>query len=140
MLRISEDWRARVYKVVDTMTREEQEAWRKLRASVLERDDFTCYRCEKRSANGKGLSVHHLTPRDEGGPDALNNLVTLCNPCHDYVELEGLRTRAAIAGSYDKESPSVDEEEYIPEREETFKRPLWHKVVYGGQRQHRKGR
>ena len=36
-------------------------------------------------ARAPRLRAHHVVPREEGGPDALENLTTLCNPCHRRV-------------------------------------------------------
>lgn len=127
------EWHKKVYRKVRTMTREEQEKWRELRAAVLERDNFACYRCEKRNKAGKGLSVHHLLPRAEGGEDEMSNLVTLCHPCHDIVEVENYRTLAEILASADNKVDPVVEKPLL-DREETFPRPAWHKRVYGGVR------
>jgi hypothetical protein len=52
----------------------------RLRRAVLQRDGFRC-----RSAGCGGtsfLAVHHLVPREHGGGNALENLVTLCSGCH----------------------------------------------------------
>jgi len=55
--------------------------WRRIRTEVYERDDYVCTVCED-SANGP-LHAHHQTPLSEGGePFALDNLVTVCEPCH----------------------------------------------------------
>jgi len=116
------------------MTREEQEEWRKVRAAVLDRDNFTCQRCGKRSGNGKALTAHHIMPRSEGGANDLYNLIALCNRCHDVVELAGYRTHAEICSMDD--DPVVDNEKPLYDREESFPRPAWHKYVYGGQRRH----
>jgi 5-methylcytosine-specific restriction protein A len=45
---------------------------------VLARDRFTCQRCGKRSE----LEVDHLVPVAKGGSWELDNLWTLCKPCH----------------------------------------------------------
>lgn len=55
------------------------EDWEDLRKAVLERDDHTCQRC--REERGP-LQVHHIIPRSQGGSDTLENLITLCRPCH----------------------------------------------------------
>lgn len=115
------------------MTREEQEEWRLVRASVLSRDRFTCQRCAKRSASGKGLSIHHIMPRDRGGPDDLYNLITLCHKCHDTVELAGYRTIAEIC-SQDNDPVSEIDPKPLLDYTESFSRPSWHKYVYGGQK------
>jgi 5-methylcytosine-specific restriction endonuclease McrA len=52
----------------------------RLRRAVLERDGFRC-----RSAGCGGtsfLAVHHLVPRERGGGNTLENLLTLCSGCH----------------------------------------------------------
>jgi hypothetical protein len=116
-------WESKVYRKGNAMTRYEQEQWRLLRKSCLERDKFTCFRCKKRVGNGRGMSAHHIMPRPEG-PDDLYNLITLCIPCHDYVETNELKTLTDIKGS-------VETEIHI-EIEETFIRPDWHAIVYGG--------
>jgi predicted restriction endonuclease len=130
---MSAEWQKRVYRKVAKMTREEQEAWRKIRASVLLRDKFSCQRCLKKSNNGKGLSVHHIKPRDHGGIDDLSNLITLCEKCHDVVEIRGYRTHAEICMMDDD---PIEERQELPahDYEESFIRPSWHKYVYGGQK------
>lgn len=129
-----DNWRSRVYRKIDKSTDVPREEWRELRAAVLERDNFTCIRCEKKSKNGRGLTAHHVLPRAQGGPNILSNLVTLCLACHDYVECNDLPTVADIIGSY--ELPLDDPHAKPPKEEilheETFARPAWHKYVYGG--------
>lgn len=51
----------------------------KLRKAVLERDGHRCQRCERRT---DALAIHHIHRHAEGGPDSLQNLLTLCSPCH----------------------------------------------------------
>jgi 5-methylcytosine-specific restriction endonuclease McrA len=48
--------------------------WRKLRAFVLKRDNYTCYYCGITTAN----TCDHLTPIHKGGTDELSNLVAAC--------------------------------------------------------------
>jgi 5-methylcytosine-specific restriction protein A len=50
--------------------------WRKLRAQVLERD-FGC--CAKQGLIRSGHEVDHI---DNNGGDELENLQTICIPCH----------------------------------------------------------
>jgi hypothetical protein len=42
------------------------------------RDGWKCRHCESRN----GLHPHHVIYRSQQGPDALNNLITLCAVCH----------------------------------------------------------
>lgn len=53
----------------------------KLRYQVLRRDNYTCRYCGAFAPVAK-LVVDHVTPRKHGGPDALENLVTACDPCN----------------------------------------------------------
>ena len=127
------DWRRMVYGKVVYMTRAEWAEWNDTRDAVLTRDKYTCRRCDKRADNGRGLSVHHIIPRSEGGANGMHNLVTLCHKCHDFVELSDMRTMAEIVNSYDGDiKPASKSEEVTGIREETFTRPAWHKYVYGG--------
>lgn len=55
----------------------------KLKQAVLIRDDFKCRCCglggEQRLAT---LAVHHVIEVSQGGPDSMENLVTVCVNCH----------------------------------------------------------
>jgi len=53
--------------------------WREIRIKVLERDDNRCKTC---GFNGKGLHVHHIEYKRNGGNEDMNNLITMCNQCH----------------------------------------------------------
>ena len=118
------EWRASVYKkVVD----ECPEGWATIRAGVLKRDKYCCYRCEVKT----NLSVHHILPRERGGSENMNNLITLCYKCHDIVELSDCKCRADILATY--EVCTIEEEDDSePVSEFSFDRPEWHKWVYGG--------
>ena len=59
----------------------EQEGFWNAREYVLFRDGHQCRCCKGKSKN-KVLEVHHIESRKTGG-DAPNNLVTLCETCHD---------------------------------------------------------
>lgn len=66
--------------------------WRSVRREVRERDNYTCQRCNKNPS--RLPDVHHLkpigtfeTPEDGNYPE---NLVSLCHPCHMYVEWNGV--------------------------------------------------
>lgn len=57
---------------------------KKQRVLALERDRYTCLRC----GTSKDLTVHHVVHRSQGGKNNLENLQTLCGPCHQYVHHE----------------------------------------------------
>ena len=59
----------------------EQLGFWNVREYVLWRDDHVCQNCKGRSGD-KILNVHHIESRKTGG-DAPNNLITLCDTCHD---------------------------------------------------------
>lgn len=56
---------------------------------AFKRDNKTCQRCSK-DLQGIKYEVHHIIPRktfiDLTVADDLNNLISLCNPCHSEVE------------------------------------------------------
>lgn len=57
-------------------------AWRRLRNEVFARDDHTCRHCGRHSPTGTGLEADHITEHSRRGRDDLDNLQTLCAPCH----------------------------------------------------------
>lgn len=58
------------------------EDWPAIRERVWVRDGHACTRC---GADDRTLQAHHVIPRSAGGPDTLDNLVTLCRPCHGVI-------------------------------------------------------
>jgi hypothetical protein len=51
------------------------------RAAVLARDRHRCTGC----GTTRFLEVHHIKPRNEGGPNKPDNLTTLCSRCHRFL-------------------------------------------------------
>ena len=64
-------------------------AWVKLREIVLKRDAYLCQECLRNDRpTPLGIKPHdhaidHITPKARGGTDDLDNLESLCAPCHD---------------------------------------------------------
>lgn len=59
------------------------ENWQELRLKVLARDGYKCRRC---GANLRGVfyrEVHHIIALGRGGTNAMSNLISLCDKCHD---------------------------------------------------------
>jgi 5-methylcytosine-specific restriction endonuclease McrA len=56
-------------------------AYLQLQRKVLERDNWRCQFCGARDQ----LQVHHLQSRAQLGADVEENLITLCNRCHENV-------------------------------------------------------
>lgn len=57
-------------------------AWRKLRVQVLQRDGYLCQAHLRRGQDVPGNEVDHVVPKARGGTDNMDNLETLCGPCH----------------------------------------------------------
>lgn len=70
------------------------EEYAALRKQILDRDGWKCRSCRSRNA----LHVHHVVFRSQQGDDAEENLVTLCNQCHDAVHRSDLRIEAEYFG------------------------------------------
>ena len=122
-------WRSNVYRSsLDDSSYFRTPGWKRLRQLVLKRDRQFCQRCDRHFRKNQ-LTVHHLLPRADGGWDDMSNLVTLCGACHNFVEINNLRTLAEIVGS----SEGIGMET-LPKQspEDDSWRPNWHKWVYGG--------
>jgi 5-methylcytosine-specific restriction endonuclease McrA len=66
--------------------------WKSQRRKARERDNHTCQKCGlTKQPHGYKMDVHHKVPYDMFDDpkmaNALNNLVTVCRPCH--VKLHG---------------------------------------------------
>lgn len=73
-----------------------------VREYVLHRDNHTCQNCKGKSKD-RVLEVHHLTSRQVGGnrPD---NLITLCNSCHDKVSKDKIKLSIKISNGFRAET------------------------------------
>lgn len=56
-----------------------RQVWWALRQAVLERDEYTCVYCGRRSGR---LTLDHVVPVSRGGSSVLENLVTACVGCN----------------------------------------------------------
>lgn len=74
-----------------TKSNHDTKAWRLIRRRILKRDRYRCRVFDCSVTGAKNLSVHHITPRDEGGKDEDSNLITLCHKHHDEIELACVR-------------------------------------------------
>lgn len=59
-----------------------------VKQAVLARDEYKCQICQ--SKNDK-LQIHHIIHKSDGGSDRMDNLVSLCNNCHEKVHSGELR-------------------------------------------------
>ena len=108
----------------------ESREWRAARWKRIKMDRLRCVRCRKHGHWGRGLSVHHIIPRRQGGGEYMGNLVTLCRACHDLIENEGLRSVAAIIGFSQGEHGEPGDESSVDDSVAI----TWQEVVYGGAR------
>lgn len=122
------DWHQEVYKKNQDPIAEN---WIHLAGRIKNRDHYRCKRCGK-TKPAKYLTVHHIIPRPEGSNEE-RNLITLCSPCHDYVELNQIRSWDEIVSSKIKQPKRSQVIKQDRETSETFERPAWHGWVYGGE-------
>jgi len=132
-MHILREWRGRVYRTSQSDGFFESDEWFINRRVVFDRDHYTCQRCDKRFKMRK-LTCHHMQPRDSGGSDDVSNLLTLCEPCHDFVEIQGFHTKAEIIGSFDDRQEVTPTVTTGPDDDDPYHRPEWHRYVYGGRR------
>jgi hypothetical protein len=76
----------------------EQANFWNVREYVLFRDNHTCQHCMGKSRD-KILNVHHIESRQTGG-DAPNNLITLCETCHDKHHRGEIALKAKRGASF----------------------------------------
>ena len=109
--KMQKDWHARVY-AKDEDQHPLPAHWEVLRETILLRDRYKCKICQSK----ENLTVHHRVPRADGGSDEADNLETVCEKCHNIVELE-----------YKNESRTINSKS-------ASKTDDWHEWVYGGAR------
>lgn len=54
------------------------------KAFILSRDKYICQKC-KSCKDGLKLNIHHIIFRSNGGTDSPDNLITLCESCHNQI-------------------------------------------------------
>lgn len=66
--------------------------WKHKRKEILKRDNNECQKCKSKGRYGKGECVHHIKHLKYRPDLALNdnNLITLCNSCHNEEHPEKL--------------------------------------------------
>lgn len=75
-----------------------------VRVAVLERDTFRCRCCGWSHATKQGadryrsmLELHHIIYHVDGGENVIENLITLCNVCHDQVHREAISKEVLLS-------------------------------------------
>lgn len=84
--------------VVRQSTQDYPPDWDRRRQRVYARDDYQCQNCRRRGGpyGDVELHAHHIVPKSRGGVHRLENLVTLCEPCHDAVHSRNAVAPTAI--------------------------------------------
>lgn len=78
-----------------------QKDYYNLKAFILSRDNYTC-QSKRKVKHVSKLHVHHIIFRSNDGTDTPDNLITLCERCHDELhagefELQGRRSKTKHA-------------------------------------------
>ena len=55
---------------------------RRIRLRTLRRDGYRCVACGLVDKKGFSLEADHILPLERGGSNDLENMQTLCKPCH----------------------------------------------------------
>jgi len=116
-----DNWRLKVNRPktneIDFMNPE----WISLRIFISIQQKGKCAMCRKEIPEIE-LTIHHVVPRKIGGGNYIENLIGLCDRCHDIAELKEL-TRGEMLNYYN----------HIKNKKKKRTRKLdWHLWVYGG--------
>lgn len=89
---------------------------KELRKHVYHRDGWRCALCD----STRGLQIHHVVKRSQGGKDEAWNLITLCSCCHALAhrQLTAVVREVYEDGSMDSVTPKdIDQAivEYLSE-------------------------
>jgi hypothetical protein len=79
----------------------QKDSWN-VREYVLHRDNHTCQACKGKSKDPI-LETHHIISRQTGG-DSPDNLLTLCQTCHEKVSKGKLKLRVKIPAGFKPET------------------------------------
>ncbi len=78
-----------------------------LRRRILARDG---HRCRAKGCGGASfLEVHHVVPREAGGKNTAENLITLCSRCHRLVHERALGRDAIEMMIHCRKAPRADD-------------------------------
>lgn len=62
--------------------------WRRLRETILVRDQYRCQPCKLKGRPTEATEVDHIIPQAKGGTDKPENLQAICAPCHEDKTLK----------------------------------------------------
>ena len=71
--------------------------WRKKRLEILSRDNYECQHCKRDGKQSQAQTVHHIVHLRDDRSLALtdDNLISLCNACHNVEHPEKLKKNKA---------------------------------------------
>lgn len=69
--------------------------WRRLRESILQRDQHLCQPCKAQGRYTEATQVDHVIPQSEGGTDDRVNLQSICTECHEAKTSEEAKRGAS---------------------------------------------
>lgn len=124
------EWQERVYKKNENIEGEQAKLleYHALCKIVFKRNRHICQSClktrRKLILEQKFLTAHHIIPRSEYDFNELDNLITLCNDCHDKIEELKLRSAPEILGYFSPGHKRWSRQENIGVK--------WQQWVYGG--------
>lgn len=75
-------WSRREDRTGSTTERGYGHTWRKLRIQVLKRDNYLCVAHMAKGQLVEATDVDHIVNKANGGTDDMDNLQSLCSPCH----------------------------------------------------------
>lgn len=87
------------------------------RQQVRERDDHKCRFCETE----ENLHTHHIIPRSAGGSDDKENLITVCQSCHNTIESTQGKALKRLKGTFREEITEEKIDEKIDKRDDIIK-------------------
>lgn len=59
-------------------------AWKRIRDRYIAANPL-CEECKKNNRLTPATEVHHILPLSRGGTHAVDNLMSLCTPCHSAI-------------------------------------------------------
>lgn len=73
--------------------------WVKLRGHVLRRDYHLCQPCHRSGRTTEATQVDHIIPKAQDGTDDMDNLQSICEPCHKIKTAEEKSNRPTFDDS-----------------------------------------
>lgn len=101
-----------------------------VKAYVLSRDRYTCQKCSGKSKDKK-LHVHHIQFRTNGGTDSPNNLIVLCETCHNKLHSLNDAQKESLKLSKKRQSNTKDATKVSIVKSQLFKRFGCFKETFG---------